>query len=817
MADKTDDLIISISTDLATVRRSMKKLEADIAATSGNVVRKFEDMGKGIDKSMVTAMQVRIDQMTGVGARAAKEWNGVLSQQGAELDKLRQKYNPVFAAVNTYKASVVEIQRAQRLGAISSDEMTAAIQRERKATLDSIAAIKGRNTALAQKPVKDHVNQFNTANLAAQFQDIAVTTAMGMSPLQIALQQGTQISAVLGPMGAAGAVKSLGAAFLSVISPVSLATIALVAGTAAAIQYVTSLKSDLPSIEDALKSHADLIQKIEGRWPGATEGMKRYAQENAAVMEATARQNSKVLSRAAKEASEAFSTQVGLSTSITGGAPTNLVAARFKPFEDAINRLRAGAKAGKPDFDAFYKTINDIVETDPSKLQDMGDKTIFLAKAMEDADQKANGAKASIGLIGAAAAAQIEQISQFTAAMRELAGISLPKLDDRELAKYQYGIAANRALAREDKDDAYRSYQAAIARIEDQERLSRTPVPGQKPNIESIAPTKQKTTRGERKNERDANAYRDLVKSAQDRIDQMQLEEQLIGKTGVAAEALRMRLELLQRAEDKGREISAAQRAELEAKAASYGKLAERVAALSAAEELRFEREQMFRSSTEQRVASQLRSIGLNENSGPGKYLADQIRLNEKLAEGRDIAMDFASGFTQDLLNGVSAMEALGNAASRLRQKLLDMALDQAINSLFGNLLGSMGGGAGGGSLMSRYGGLTGMFAEGTNYAPGGMALVGEKGPELVNLPRGSQVIPNHKLGSVIEPRVPSLVASNNNGGGLNFAPVYHIDARGADQAAVERLQRGLETTNREMESRVVQTMRKAQKSNWKF
>ncbi len=31
-------------------------------------------------------------------------------------------------------------------------------------------------------------------------------------------------------------------------------------------------------------------------------------------------------------------------------------------------------------------------------------------------------------------------------------------------------------------------------------------------------------------------------------------------------------------------------------------------------------------------------------------------------------------------------------------------------------------------------------FAKGTNYAPGGLALVGEQGPELVNLPRGSKV-----------------------------------------------------------------------------
>lgn len=34
-------------------------------------------------------------------------------------------------------------------------------------------------------------------------------------------------------------------------------------------------------------------------------------------------------------------------------------------------------------------------------------------------------------------------------------------------------------------------------------------------------------------------------------------------------------------------------------------------------------------------------------------------------------------------------------------------------------------------------------YAKGTNYASGGLSLVGEKGAELVNLPRGSQVIPN--------------------------------------------------------------------------
>lgn len=61
------------------------------------------------------------------------------------------------------------------------------------------------------------------------------------------------------------------------------------------------------------------------------------------------------------------------------------------------------------------------------------------------------------------------------------------------------------------------------------------------------------------------------------------------------------------------------------------------------------------------------------------------------------------------------------------------------------------------------------LFANGTVNAPGGMAWVGERGPELVNLPRGSQVIPAHR-------------AQSMGGSGVTV----NVDARGsADPAAV--------------------------------
>src|SRR5918992_5275373 len=83
-----------------------------------------------------------------------------------------------------------------------------------------------------------------TGNLAAQFNDIGVQLAGGQSPFLIALQQGGQISQVLGPAGARGAVAGLAAAFGSLVNPVSLATIRIIPAGGVAIQYFSTLLGD---------------------------------------------------------------------------------------------------------------------------------------------------------------------------------------------------------------------------------------------------------------------------------------------------------------------------------------------------------------------------------------------------------------------------------------------------------------------------------------------------------------------------------------------------------------------------------------------
>lgn len=196
------------------------------------------------------------------------------------------------------------------------------------------------------------------------------------------------------------------------------------------------------------------------------------------------------------------------------------------------------------------------------------------------------------------------------------------------------------------------------------------------------------------------------------------------------------------------------------------------------------------------------------------KLAEAQDKARETAEEWLGVGRDVTQGFISDLLNGASAADSLANALRKVGDALINDILNNIfkINSagsggILSSILGFFGGGFRANTTAGAFFGAgTGVpqFAGGTNYAPGGLALVGEKGPELVNLPRGSQVIPNHRL--------------NGQGGQsvvVNFNPV--IDARGADPAAIARLETGLAKVRQEMPAQVVESVRKAQKSNVKL
>jgi tape measure domain-containing protein len=195
---------------------------------------------------------------------------------------------------------------------------------------------------------------------------------------------------------------------------------------------------------------------------------------------------------------------------------------------------------------------------------------------------------------------------------------------------------------------------------------------------------------------------------------------------------------------------------------------------------------------------------------------ANQANELRKVQDAQDkseqAAGEFYDTFKSGAIDAITGAKNLGDALSDLAKKLGDMLLNQAFDSLFKP---ASGGDAGGsfGSIFSGLGKIMG-FAGGTNNAPGGLAWVGEKGPELMNVPKGAQIIPNHKLSA---PSMPSLRGVGGGGQGVvvNFNPI--IDNRGASADAVARTEQSLAKMKQELPATILTTMTKAKSTRqWK-
>ena len=93
-----------------------------------------------------------------------------------------------------------------------------------------------------------------------RFNDVAVMMAAGQSPMQLAIQQGTQITQVFGNRGAAAALAATRQAAINMISPLNLITIGSIAASAAAVQWLTSASKEAETFEDRLQAMSDAVE-----------------------------------------------------------------------------------------------------------------------------------------------------------------------------------------------------------------------------------------------------------------------------------------------------------------------------------------------------------------------------------------------------------------------------------------------------------------------------------------------------------------------------------------------------------------------------
>lgn len=203
---------------------------------------------------------------------------------------------------------------------------------------------------------------------------------------------------------------------------------------------------------------------------------------------------------------------------------------------------------------------------------------------------------------------------------------------------------------------------------------------------------------------------------------------------------------------------------------------------------------------------------------------ASQGKLKETMEDSRALSKDMLGGFIRDMRSGKSATESLVDALGKVADKLLDMTLDNLFSGSNGGFLGSLlnvfGGGAqykfasSGGVGMFDGGGYTG---PGGKKEPAGVVHKGEVvwsqsdvrkagGPAVVDAMRkGFRGYDTGGTVGMSAPRMPNLsqMMTAKQASGVTLSPVYQIDARGADQAAIARLELALAKRDRDLKANV--------------
>lgn len=351
-----------------------------------------------------------------------------------------------------------------------------------------------------------------TGNLVAQLNDIGTTLAGGGSPMLIALQQGTQISQVLGPMGAAGAAKSLGAAFLSLLSPVNVLTIGTIALGGAAVQWLMGLSRESPAAEDRLKAHRDWLASIVEGYDGAKDAAEAYLNEATKLPQTAAASelNTKLVqltddyNDALKDLKTTRDSYLEDKTRIFWETPDAIAQA------DALGKVQEQLSLTNPDLDAMIDNLTLI------KNSAVNDKLRSIAEDLLANAQNAKLAHGEIRSVAAALGELYKVPASFTEGIDALKGLGVKPPTDRERA-----ISARDKALGDDPDIGTRiavmkEYNNAIARIDTREAEE-----------EALKRSREAVALGNKQ----VKAYEGVIAS-------LEAERELVGKSALEQEQL---------------------------------------------------------------------------------------------------------------------------------------------------------------------------------------------------------------------------------------------------------------------------------------
>jgi hypothetical protein len=624
-----------------------------------------------------------------------------LKIDSSQVERGSQSLDKLVAAAGRAEGAAKGFSSGAKGASSAADAAAASLGREASAAAKTASALDAAARA-ANENGKRMSGSFS--GLAAQFQDIGVTAASGMNPLIIGLQQGTQIAGQMevALQGGASAAAIFGTAIKSLISPVSLLSIGFTILAAAGLQMVNWAGL----AKGALNGLASVLVTISPYATLAAAGLALLYAPTVIAGLLNVVTSLGAVAGAIRGVALAIYAAIGLPALLVAGFVALVAAAviwrddltKMLGF-DIVGAAQTGVNTVVGLFVGAYNAVRDTWSLLPAAFKDIF--TLAMNGAIDIVQNGVNGITGSINSV--------------------LSFVHAPTIGNTDLSGFKGQTSGALGQLGSTVSDDMKAAQGvdyvgkAVTFVQNAASSAADKLRNLANSIDLSGNSSKKAVREAAKQ---AQAYQDIVRGAQQHIAASQLEALTLGMTTEQINAQRYAQELLNKAANDHINLTPKQTQELTALGAA-------MAAADAA--------------TQQ--------------------LIDAYNF------GKDVFGGFFSDLKSNLKNGQGLWESFGNAAASALDKIADKALSMAADGIFdliwnGGSSSSKGGGGLGGVVSSVISSIFGHNANGTSNWRGGLTWVGERGPELVNLPKGSQVF---------NARQSASMASNDN------APVVQI------------------------------------------
>lgn len=706
----TLNVALVISGDASGARQAVQQTSSDMRGLSGDARQMSAAIATANDQAAATSERVTrtlIGQTTAqrnlqaavasfAGVRnpmddaSYRQRSADIAAYGTQLDQLRAKYNPLYAAEQAHIRNLAEIDRALKVGALTENEHAEAVRRAaaayelQVAGLDQVAAgalaaklqlAEFQRQAMAAREqqkadqAQTQINQLlgvrdpramagsaqasaaaflefpeaaegakniglashEMTNLTYQMNDIVMMLASGQSPFMMMMQQGSQITQIMGKRGLGEILPALAGALTNLISPTTLLLAGVTAGGYAAYAAYRMVVPEVEELSTIMERHRDLLDSIKEGWRESGIEARNYSRESHTILMAKARDESRTLQERINEAAQGiYKEQMGAAAGPFLDLPQLLPdwmigkAGTLGPVYDEILKLNATAKEGTADFVSFRWELTRIANdySLPASLRDKAKElrnfTDELAKGQRQLIEYAEAAKRfptdmSVG----------RDMTGYGAWQAQQNGI-LQRMRQEQAAELA-GLTARSPAER-----------AEAARLRAENERNDESAPVRRLRIEQAAATELARAYHELR-----EAQRQRERALDETLASARLDVELIGKSEAETARLRMEHELLAQvraaAADANVDADEAEIARIRQLSAEYGRLR---ALQSAREMLRDQDEDMQRLRVEQAL------LGTSE--------AVRNRLIERMQVEQEIRRQ--------------GIDALGSEAARLRE-----------------------------------------------------------------------------------------------------------------------------------------------------